>query len=94
MTIFELSNLVEKNRDSYTMERIIETERLYLRAFMLKDASALFRMNNNPNVLQYTGDVPFKNIKTAENFIQNYDHYKTYNMGRWAVFGKKQGEFF
>jgi len=75
------------------MERIIETERLYLRRFMLKDASALFKMNSNPNVLQYTGDVPFKNIKTTESFIKNYNHYDTYNMGRWAVCGKKQGEF-
>ena len=76
------------------MGRIIETERLYLRKFMLKDASALFKMNSNPNVLQYTGDVPFKNIQSAENFITNYKHYDTYNMGRWAVCGKRQGEFF
>ena len=75
------------------MERIIETERLYLRKFMLKDASALFKMNSNPTVLQYTGDVPFKNINVAENFIKNYNHYETFNMGRWAVCGKKQGEF-
>lgn len=75
------------------MERIIETERLYLRKFMLKDASALFNMNNNLNVLQYTGDVAFKNIKSTEDFIKNYNHYDTYNMGRWAVCGKKQGEF-
>jgi len=75
------------------MERIIETERLYLRRFMLKDASALFKMNSNPNVLQYTGDACFKNIKTTEDFIKSYNHYDTYNMGRWAVCGKRQGEF-
>jgi len=60
---------------------------------MLKDASALFKMNSNPNVLQYTGDIPFKNIKATEDFIKSYNHYETYNMGRWAVCGKKQGEF-
>ncbi|PHS05803.1 MAG: hypothetical protein COA88_11625 [Kordia sp.] len=60
---------------------------------MLKDASALFKMNNNPNVLLYTGDLPFKNIKSTEDFIKNYNHYDTSNMGRWAVCGKKQGEF-
>ena len=74
------------------MGRIVETERLYLRKFMLKDASALFKLNNNPNVLEYTGDVPFKNISEAENFIKNYTHYDTYNMGRWAVCEKRQGE--
>lgn len=60
---------------------------------MLKDASALFKMNSNPNVLEYTGDVPFKNIQATEYFIKNYNHYDTYNMGRWAVCGKRQGEF-
>ncbi len=75
------------------MERIIETENLYLRKFMLKDASALFKMNSNPRVLKYTGDLPFKNIKIAEDFIRNYKQYEVYNMGRWAVCGKKQGEF-
>ncbi|MGB0897414.1 MAG: GNAT family N-acetyltransferase [Flavobacteriaceae bacterium] len=74
------------------MGRILETERLYLRKFMLKDASALFKLNSNPNVLQYTGDVPFKNISTAEEFIKNYTHYDEYNMGRWAVCEKRQGE--
>lgn len=74
------------------MGRIIETERLYLRKFMRKDASALFKLNNNPNVLQYTGDVPFKNIQEAESFIKSYTHYESYNMGRWAVCEKRQGE--
>lgn len=74
------------------MGRIIETERLYLRKFNLKDASALFKLNNNPNVLQYTSDVPFKNINEAEEFIKNYTHYDDYNMGRWAVCEKRQGE--
>lgn len=74
------------------MGRIIETQRLYLRKFMLKDASALFKLNSNPNVLEYTGDIPFKNISDAEEFIKNYSHYDTYNMGRWAVCEKRQGE--
>lgn len=74
------------------MGRIIETERLYLRKFLPKDASALFKLNSNPNVLQYTGDIPFKNSTAAEDFINNYTHYDTYNMGRWAVCEKRQGE--
>lgn len=74
------------------MGRIIETERLYLRTFILKDASALFKLNSNPNVLQYTSDTPFKNITEAQEFIKNYTHYTDYNMGRWAVCEKRQGE--
>lgn len=90
MLIFDISNLVKKY--ILPMGRIIETERLYLRKFTLKDASALFKLNSNPNVLKYTGDVPFKNISEAEIFIKNYSHYDDYNMGRWAVCEKRQGE--
>lgn len=75
------------------MERVLETERLYLRRFLPKDATALFNLNNNPKVMQYTGDVPFKNIHEAEQFIKNYTPYDQYQMGRWAVCNKKQGAF-
>ncbi len=75
------------------MERVLETERLYLRRFLPKDATALLSMNNNPKVMQYTGDVAFKNIHEAEQFITNYNPYDQYQMGRWAVCCKKQGAF-
>lgn len=75
------------------MERIIETERLFLREFKLIDAPALFKLNDNPIVMKYTGDAPFKNIQAAEEFVKNYTHYQVYNMGRWAVCSKKNGEF-
>ncbi len=74
-------------------ERILETERFYLRRFILDDAPFLYHLNKNENVMRYTGDVPFKNIKTTEEFIKNYTHYDDYNMGRWAICDKKQGEF-
>lgn len=75
------------------MERVLETERLYLRPFLPKDATALFTMNNNPKVMQYTGDAPFKNIQETEQFIKSYNPYTKYQMGRWAVCCKKQGGF-
>ncbi len=74
------------------MERIIETERLYLRPFMLKDASAMFKMNQNPNELEFSGEQKFKNIEAAEIFIKNYN-YDDHKLGLWVVCGKKQGEF-
>ena len=52
------------------MGRIIETERLYLRKFSLKDTSALFKLNSNPNVIEFTEDVPFKNLSETENYIK------------------------
>ena len=74
-------------------ERILETERFYLRRFILDDAPFLYHLNKNENVMRYTGDVPFKNIKATEEFVKNYTHYDDYNMGRWAICDKKQGEF-
>lgn len=68
---------------------IIRTSRLYLSEFSVKDAEGFFNMNNQPEVMQYTGDVPFENIEQAEAFIQNYNHYKIYGYGRWSVYRKE-----
>jgi len=75
------------------LERVLETERFYLRRFILDDAPFLYHLNKNEKVMRYTGDVPFKNIKATEEFVKNYTHYDDYNMGRWAICDKKQGEF-
>lgn len=72
--------------------RIVETDRIYLREFNSEDVKFLYRLNQDEDVLQYTGDVPFKNTKEAESFVANYN-YNTYQMGRWAVCSIKQGEF-
>ena len=74
-------------------DRVLETERFYLRRFILDDAPFLYFLNKNENVMRYTGDIPFKNIKATEKFIENYSHYDDFNMGRWAICDKKQGEF-
>jgi RimJ/RimL family protein N-acetyltransferase/predicted GNAT family N-acyltransferase len=75
------------------MERIIETERLYLRKLMLKDASSIFKMNNNPNILKHKDYTTLKNIKETERFIELHLEDKLSNITRWAVCGKRQGEF-
>jgi RimJ/RimL family protein N-acetyltransferase/predicted GNAT family N-acyltransferase len=75
------------------MERIIETERLYLRKLMLKDASSIFKMNNNPNTPTHEGYISFKNIKETEIFIELHINNKVSNITKWAVCGKRQGEF-
>jgi RimJ/RimL family protein N-acetyltransferase/GNAT superfamily N-acetyltransferase len=75
------------------MKPILETTRLYLREFMLSDASCLFHLNNNPNVLKYTGDLPFKSVDEANRFIENYTDYKRNGFGRWAVCLKENNEF-
>ena len=74
------------------MAIITDTDRLYLREFTLKDTNALYEMNSNPEVLQYTGDAPFKDTFEARKFIEDYDHYQKYDMGRWAVCLKNNDE--
>jgi ribosomal-protein-alanine N-acetyltransferase len=51
----------------------------------LADAQLAYDLNLNPEVIKYTGDVPFKNIEEARSFIIDYDHYSKYGFGRWAV---------
>jgi len=67
------------------MEKIIENEVIYLRKLTSKDANHFFALNNDKEVLQYTGDVPFKELSEAEQFLRNYPNYKREGYGRWAV---------
>jgi [ribosomal protein S5]-alanine N-acetyltransferase len=72
---------------------IIESTRLYLREFIQDDAVLVFHLNNDPEVMKYTGDKPFESVEAAREFLINYDHYNKHGYGRWAVFEKKSGEF-
>jgi RimJ/RimL family protein N-acetyltransferase len=72
---------------------LLTTERIYLREFEPADAASLYALNSNPEVLRYTGDSPFLNSAAAESFIRDYDHYRRFGYGRWAVI-LKQGERF
>jgi RimJ/RimL family protein N-acetyltransferase len=70
----------------------LETPRLLLRPFILDDADVFFELNNDPLVIQYTGDRPFYSIEEAEELIQNYQQYKLYNMGRLTMIIKETQE--
>ncbi|MBT8395229.1 MAG: GNAT family N-acetyltransferase, partial [Bacteroidia bacterium] len=75
------------------MKIITKTDRLYLREFIEDDAVHFFEMNNDPKILQYTGDIPFENFSQATDFIKNYEEYQNHKMGRWAVCLKKTDKF-
>jgi len=75
------------------MQIIIESERLYLREFIIEDAIHFYKMNLDKEVIKYTGDVPFKSEKEAISFLSNYEEYKNHGMGRWAVCDKKSHQF-
>jgi RimJ/RimL family protein N-acetyltransferase len=50
-------------------------------------------MNLDPDVIKYTGDVAFKSIEEAQDFLNSYDHYNKYGFGRWAVIRNLDEEF-
>ena len=72
---------------------IIITERCYLRPFEVNDAKDFYEMNNDTEVIQYTGDTPFTSVIEAETFIKNYTAYDNYGFGRWAVCKILDGTF-
>lgn len=67
---------------------LIETQRLKLRELSPSDAEWFFQLNNDPEVIQYTGDLPFDDVEQAAQFLRSYDQYEKYGCGRWAVVRK------
>jgi RimJ/RimL family protein N-acetyltransferase len=53
------------------MKQILQTERLYLREFGLSDASFIVQLVNSPGWLQYIGDRNIKDVKQAEDYLNN-----------------------
>lgn len=70
-----------------------ETDRLILREFHSSDAIHFFNLNQDPDVIKYTGDFPFKSIMDAKKFLERYPDYLFHGFGRWAVILKSTGEF-
>lgn len=75
------------------MIKILETNRLYLREMTPDDAEQAYLLNLDPEVVKYTGDVAFKSIDEAKTFLENYNHFKKYGFGRWAVIDKTNDEY-
>ncbi len=75
------------------MNPILETSRFFLRELNANDAEHFFNLNNNPNVLKFTGDKAFKTIGEAKIFLENYKEYEKYSFGRWAIINKMTNEF-
>ena len=67
---------------------LLETPRLLLREFRVEDAPYFFELNEDPKVVQYTGDLPFASLEEARRFLQGYDQYEKYGYGRWPVLRK------
>ena len=77
----------------FQMAFYLETSRLLLRELTPDDAPGFFQLNEDPLVIQYTGDRPFQDIDEARAFLENYDQYALYGYGRWAVTSRENGDF-
>ena len=75
------------------MKIILETDRLYLREFVPSDGFHFYHLNNDQEVIKYTGNKAFKSLDEAMLFIENYPDYKHNGYGRWAVCLKATNEF-
>ncbi len=54
------------------MKFILETERLILRGLLGSDAKNMYKLNTDPDVIRYTGDLAFVSIDEARLFLENY----------------------
>ena len=72
---------------------ILETKRTKIRPLTPEDAEHFHMLNQDPEVLRYTGDDPFKNVDAARAFLKQYDQYEKYGLGRMAVIDKKTQDF-
>ncbi len=66
----------------------IETERLKLIKFTLKDLDELYRLYNNPKVMKYVGKGILTRAKTEEKILTMIEHWQKNNFGIWAVVHK------
>ena len=75
------------------MNPIIETTRFYLREKLPSDAKDMYLLNADPEVLQYTGDTPFRDEAEAKAFIIAYDHFQKHGFGRWVIIDKNTNKY-
>ena len=68
------------------MNVVIETERLLLRDFTEDDASLIYELNIDPDVIRYTHDGP-GDLERAKEVLEKtiLPKYVLFNFGRWAV---------
>ncbi len=71
----------------------LETERCFLHILTSNYAPDFYNLNLDPDVLKYTGDKPFENLESAKKFLDEYDQYEKYGVGRLAVINKTNLKF-
>lgn len=73
--------------------QIAQSKRLLLREFSEQDATGMYALNADSEVMAFTGDDPFESVEAAREFLRNYAAYRNSGMGRWAVIRKADNMF-
>lgn len=76
------------------MTVVLETQRLLLRNFTIEDATLIWQLNLDPEVIRFTGD-PIRSVEHAKDVLEKtiLPQYALYNHGRWAVHLKSDLSF-
>jgi RimJ/RimL family protein N-acetyltransferase len=76
------------------MKVILETGRLFLREYVEEDAEAFFKLNSDPEVLQFVPDKQLLNVEQARQILVDHPiaDYRKYGFGRGACILKSTGE--
>ena len=74
------------------MERIIETERLFLRELVASDKEELAKILSDPESMKFYPK-PFSDKKVEDWIKWSIDNYKRYRHGLWAVILKEGNVF-
>jgi ribosomal-protein-alanine N-acetyltransferase len=65
---------------------LLETDRLRFRNMNPDDAAAMFLLNSDPEVVQFTGDGAFESVEATKEFLEKYqDVYRNFGYGRMIV---------
>jgi RimJ/RimL family protein N-acetyltransferase len=71
---------------------VLRTERMLLREIVPSDAPVFHALNADPEVMRWTGDVPFPSLADTEAFIRDYPAYRQDGFGRCAMERLSDGE--
>lgn len=71
---------------------ILETQRLILREYTQEDFSDLYKLLSDPITMQHYPK-PYDEKGTQRWLDWNFNNYKTYGFGLWALIRKDTGEF-
>ncbi len=71
----------------------LETKRLILREFHMDDDQNMFLLNEDTEVLKYTGDQAFANVEAGREFLKNYLKKNAAGLRRFSVINKENNEW-